>query len=53
MNDYSIVELLLMGILILSIMGFTVWFGGWISTNVDEALSHGHKRDEHEENPGI
>ena len=53
MNDFSLESLLLAGFVVLFVLVFTVWFGGWVDSNIDEALSVGHKKDEHEENPGI
>ena len=47
MNESSLVDYLLVGILFFFIVGLTVWFGGWMHKNKDEALDL-QDNDEHE-----
>ena len=40
-------DLLLLGLIIVAVMTFTVWFGSWMHKNKGEALEL-QNRDEHE-----
>jgi len=48
MTELTLSELLLLAFIVVGIVSFTVWFGGWMSKSMDESMDL-KIHDEHED----